>query len=338
MGTYRKIMRSVHRVLLVCVLALALYHGFAEAADEKPAEPVHAAEKLTEAIAKPSEKLGAKLKKPLSARHHHNEGMTLNHTHTRSKFRPGSLHHFEHMERVGSAHAHMFNLFRLSGDFLHLGAFGFLLYHLHSTKSCEGISFRTQAMYLAVFLCRYIDIFWNFISMYNSVMKLLFIGTTGYILFMMNGELKSKQTPETESNRALIAIIPGCALLALILNDHTTHCAGHPFDCLVSFLWAFSIYLEAVAIIPQLMLLKRKKIVKNLTGNYIFCLGAYRALYLVNWFYRYFVDPISAPEFFIKVMAGIVQTALFFNFFVIYIQNKKNNLTSDVIMAPQNLD
>lgn len=122
--------------------------GFAEAADEKPAEPVHAAEKLKEAIAKPSEKLGAKLKKRLSARHHHNEGMTLNHTHTRSKFRPGSLHHFEHMERVGSAHAHMFNLFRLSGDFLHLGAFGFLLYHLHSTKSCEGISFRTQAMYL----------------------------------------------------------------------------------------------------------------------------------------------------------------------------------------------
>ena len=84
-------------------------------------------------------------------------------------------------------------------------------------------------------------------------MKLLFIGTTGYILFMMNGELKSKQTPETESNRALLAIIPGCALLALILNDHTTHCAGHPFDCLVSFLWAFSIYLEAVAIIPQLV-------------------------------------------------------------------------------------
>jgi len=315
------------RILLVCAITLAIYHGFAEAADEKPA-------KTGAADATPA----VKEFKRRSARHHHNEGMTLNHTHTRSKFRPGSLHHFEHMERVGSAHAHMFNLFRLAGDFLHLGAFGFLLYHLHSTKSCEGISFRTQAMYLTVFFCRYIDIFWNFISLYNSVMKVLFIGTTGYILFMMHTELKSKQTPETESNKALMIIIPGCAVLAIVLNDHTSQCTGHPFDCLVSFLWAFSIYLEAVAIIPQLMLLKRKKIVKNLTGNYIFCLGAYRALYLVNWFYRYFVDPISAPEFFIKVMAGIVQTAIFFNFFVIYIQNKKNNLTSDVIMAPQNLD
>eukprot|EP00656_Telonema_subtile_P005974 TRINITY_DN12744_c0_g1_i1.p1 TRINITY_DN12744_c0_g1~~TRINITY_DN12744_c0_g1_i1.p1 ORF type:complete len:315 (-),score=73.95 TRINITY_DN12744_c0_g1_i1:313-1257(-) len=285
-----------------------------------------------------SHKIAHKIKHRRSARAHHNAEFTLNHTHTRSRFKPGSLHHFEHVERVGSAHAHMFNLFRLAGDFLHLGAFGFLLFHLHTTKSCEGVSFKTQALYLAVFLCRYIDIFWNFISMYNSVMKLLFIGTTGYILYMMHTELKSKQTPETEANKALLWIIPGCALLAVVLNDHTTECGRHPFDCMVSFLWAFSIYLEAVAIIPQLMLLKRKKIVKNLTGNYIFCLGAYRALYLINWFYRYFVDPISAPEFFIKVCAGLVQTGIFFNFFVVYANSKRNNIASDVIMAPDNLD
>merc|ERR1712070_858717 len=187
--------------------------------------------------------------------------------------------------------------------------------------------------------CRYIDIFWNFISLYNTVMKILFIGTTGYILFLMKTDLKAKPSPETESTKALMAIVPSCALLALVLNDHTTECSGHPFDCLVSFLWAFSIYLEAVAIVPQLMLLKRRKIVKNLTGNYIFCLGAYRALYLINWFYRYFVDPISAPEFVIKVCAGLVQTALFFNFFVVYINSKKfGGAISDVILDTENLD
>jgi len=232
----------------------------------------------------------------------------------------------------------MFNLFRLAGDFLHLASFGFLLFQLHSTKSCEGISLRTQCMYLAVFLCRYVDIFWNFISLYNSVMKLLFIGTTGYILYMMQTELKSKQTPELESTKALAVIVPGCAVLALLLNDHSAACSSHLFDCSISFLWAFSIYMEAVAIIPQLMLLKRKKIVKNITGNYIFCLGAYRSLYLLNWFYRYWVDPISPSEFFIKVFAGIVQTAIFFNFFVVYINNKKSNLNSDLIMSVENLD
>ena len=38
-------------------------------------------------------------------------------------------------------------------------------------------------------------------------------------------------------------------------------------------LWTFSIYLEAVAIIPQLVLLQRTQNIDNLTGNYVFLLG-----------------------------------------------------------------
>lgn len=37
--------------------------------------------------------------------------------------------------------------------------------------------------------------------------------------------------------------------------------------------WAFSIYLEAVAILPQLVLLQRSGNVDNLTGQYVFFLG-----------------------------------------------------------------
>ena len=38
-------------------------------------------------------------------------------------------------------------------------------------------------------------------------------------------------------------------------------------------LWTFSIYLEAVAILPQLVLLQRTQNIDNLTGNYVFLLG-----------------------------------------------------------------
>jgi ER lumen protein retaining receptor len=38
-------------------------------------------------------------------------------------------------------------------------------------------------------------------------------------------------------------------------------------------LWQFSIYLEAVAILPQLVLMQRTQNIDNLTGNYIFLLG-----------------------------------------------------------------
>jgi hypothetical protein len=38
-------------------------------------------------------------------------------------------------------------------------------------------------------------------------------------------------------------------------------------------MWTFSIYLEAVAILPQLVLLQRTRNIDNLTGQYVFFLG-----------------------------------------------------------------
>ena len=43
-------------------------------------------------------------------------------------------------------------------------------------------------------------------------------------------------------------------------------------------LWTFSLYLEAVAILPQLVLLQRTQNIDNLTGNYILLLGWARFL------------------------------------------------------------
>merc|ERR1711865_740850 len=71
-------------------------------------------------------------------------------------------------------------------------------------------------------------------------------------------------------------------LLALLINHEFT---------VTEVLWTFSIYLEAVAILPQLVLLQRTKNVDTLTGNYVFMLGSYRAFYLINWIYRYMTEP-----------------------------------------------
>lgn len=87
-------------------------------------------------------------------------------------------------------------------------------------------------------------------------------------------------------------------------------------DLLAQMLWAFSIWLEAVAILPQLFMLQRTGEAETITTHYLFALGTYRALYIPNWIWRYFaeggyVDPIS-------VLAGIVQTVLYSDFFWIY--------------------
>merc|ERR1719498_2018545 len=92
----------------------------------------------------------------VSARHHDNHGLSLNTTHRRVRMKPGSLSHFDHhsLKRGNLAsHAHMFNIFRLAGDFSHVASFVFLLMRLITKANCAGISLRTQEMYLLLFIC-----------------------------------------------------------------------------------------------------------------------------------------------------------------------------------------
>ncbi len=59
-------------------------------------------------------------------------------------------------------------------------------------------------------------------------------------------------------------------------------------------LWSFSIFLEAVAILPQLFMLQRTGEAETITTHYLAALGAYRALYIPNWIYRCVIIPLSA--------------------------------------------
>lgn len=68
-------------------------------------------------------------------------------------------------------------------------------------------------------------------------------------------------------------------------------------------LWAFSIYLEAVAILPQLFMLQRTGEAETITTHYLFALGAYRALYVPNWIYR-LVAVFGAVEWESGAMVG----------------------------------
>lgn len=69
-----------------------------------------------------------------------------------------------------------------------------------------------------------------------------------------------------------------CVLLSLIFNYQFT---------LAEILWSFSIFLESVAILPQLFMLQRTGEAETITTHYLAALGAYRALYIPNWIYRY---------------------------------------------------
>jgi ER lumen protein retaining receptor len=62
-------------------------------------------------------------------------------------------------------------------------------------------------------------------------------------------------------------------------------------------------------------MLQRTGEAETITTHYLFALGAYRTLYIPNWIYRYFTEKHTDP---ISVIAGIIQTVLYSDFFWIY--------------------
>lgn len=209
------------------------------------------------------------------------------------------------------------NIFRLAGDMTHLMSVLVLLLKIHTIKSCAGISLKTQELYALVFATRYLDIFTHYYSLYNTVMKLIFLGSSFSILWYMKRHkvVRRSYDKDQDTFRHHFLVLP-CLVLALLINEKFT------FKEVV---WTFSIYLEAVAILPQLVLLQRTRNVDNLTGQYVFLLGAYRGLYIINWIYRYFAEPTYSTHW-ITWIAGIVQTLLYADFFYYYINSVKNNV------------
>lgn len=88
------------------------------------------------------------------------------------------------------------------------------------------------------------------------------------------------------------------------------------FDHIFKVLWTFSIFLESVAILPQLFLVYKTKEAESLTSHYIFALGLYRGFYLLNWVYRYIDESYYDL---IAIVAGISQTLMYCDFFYLYI-------------------
>jgi len=198
------------------------------------------------------------------------------------------------------------NIFRLVGDLSHLAAILVLLLKIWKTRSCAGISGRAQILFALVFLTRYLDLFTSFISVYNTTMKVFFLASSIGTVYLMFVKFKATYDHNHDTFRIEFLVGP-CVLLALLLN--------HEFS-VMEVLWTLSIYLESVAILPQLFMVSKTGEAESITSHYLFALGSYRALYIVNWIYRYYVEGFYDI---IAIVAGCVQTILYCDFFYLYI-------------------
>lgn len=198
------------------------------------------------------------------------------------------------------------NIFRLAGDLSHLLAIIILLLKIWRTRSCSGISGKSQILFSITYTARYLDLVTTFVSPYNSIMKVVFLATSYGTLYLMYVKFKATNDRNHDTFRIEFLLVP-VTLLALLVNHEFT-----PLEVL----WTLSIYLEAVAILPQLFLVSKTGEAETITSHYLFCLGSYRALYLLNWVYRYYTEQFYDL---IAIVAGLVQTILYCDFFYLYV-------------------
>lgn len=81
--------------------------------------------------------------------------------------------------------------------------------------------------------------------------------------------------------------------------------------------WSFSLWLESVAIMPQIAILSKNNGVETFTSHYIAALGAYRFFYILNWIYRYYHEKYYCWT---SIITGIVQVLLYADFFWLYLR------------------
>ncbi|KAI0007758.1 ER lumen protein retaining receptor-domain-containing protein [Xylariaceae sp. FL0662B] len=212
------------------------------------------------------------------------------------------------------------NVFRVLGDCSHLLSKCILIFAIHRNRSAEGVSMITQVLYAVVFCSRYTDFFQE-TSTWNYFFKLFYIISSIYIIAIMRW-----MYPRTRE-REVAWKLGGVILVGSLLVS--------PFTMLIfeskarwsffTWLWDFSQILESVCVLPQLLLLRQTTVPTVIDSFYLLALGSYRALYMLNWIWREF-DVNDRPPNAVSVIFGIVQTALYVDFFWVYYTRQRVKL------------
>lgn len=78
-----------------------------------------------------------------------------------------------------------------------------------------GISFKTQLLYAVVFCTRYVDLFTSYISLYNSVMKIFFISSSLFIVYLIKYKFRATHDPSIDTFK-IEFLLGGAAILGAL--------------------------------------------------------------------------------------------------------------------------
>ncbi|KAF2138376.1 uncharacterized protein K452DRAFT_290961 [Aplosporella prunicola CBS 121167] len=230
-----------------------------------------------------------------------------------------------------------FNIFRILGDLSHASSQLILIGVIHSNQSAEGVSLLTQLLYLIVFCARYVDLFWtrfyaNWHIWWNFCLKIYFIATTAYTVFIMARVFS--RTREREKAMKLAVYALGGSFVLTPFTTWIFSSEREPFT-LFQNVWTFSIILESVCVLPQLLLLRQTTVPTVLDSFYLTTLGSYRAFYILNWLVRGLGPEHNFEP--IRTIFGVIQTALYVDFAWVYWTRQRVKLRGGGVVDGEDL-
>ncbi|KRZ97811.1 ER lumen protein retaining receptor 2 [Trichinella sp. T8] len=194
------------------------------------------------------------------------------------------------------------NYFYVTGNAFRFFSLLMLFLKMWETKSAAGVSASSVILFAIVFTTRYADLLVAFYSYYNTIMKMVYLLLSYSTVYLIFFELHSTYDHGKDLFRTELLIIPSF-FLALTLN--------YNFE-VIEICWTFSIYLETVALVPQLYMVLKSGFLHSTIRPFLYCFTTYRTLYLFSWIYRYFIE--SRFEL-ISIISGCAQMLLLASFF-----------------------
>eukprot|EP00443_Scrippsiella_acuminata_P057823 CAMPEP_0115502568 /NCGR_PEP_ID=MMETSP0271-20121206/69016_1 /TAXON_ID=71861 /ORGANISM="Scrippsiella trochoidea, Strain CCMP3099" /LENGTH=264 /DNA_ID=CAMNT_0002931609 /DNA_START=182 /DNA_END=972 /DNA_ORIENTATION=+ len=180
-----------------------------------------------------------------------------------------------------------------------------------TARSVEGFSRKTQVLYQTVYITRYLDVFTQPQGLYLTFFKVTFIAITTAMLYAFS-HFHTTYDASTDSCN-LVAIYLPTALVAYVSS------AGTGFR---QEMWAYSEFLEPLAMVPQYIVCYRAPRVRPAAVFYVLAVGGYRALYVCNWIYKRYKWHAAYHDY-ISWFGGALECILFFDFVVRISQRKE---------------
>ncbi|XP_021720103.1 putative ER lumen protein-retaining receptor C28H8.4 [Chenopodium quinoa] len=152
-----------------------------------------------------------------------------------------------------------------------------LLYKLTITKTCSGLSMKTQEL-TVIFLIIKIMCYFTLLPKIHVLLDSISLASTLWVIYMMRYKLQNTYMQELDTMPLYYVLVP-CAVVALI---------GHPgwqSDIVTRFLYMYFTTIEAVSVLPQLLLIQNAKLVEPFTAHYVFALGVARFFSCANWIF-----------------------------------------------------